>query len=55
MKSPNYIFWKMAYENQWVSSESLKLAVITDSNPYGEITTAEYEEIVGVPFTQPTP
>ncbi|WP_352404546.1 XkdX family protein [Sporanaerobacter acetigenes] len=43
-------FWKLAYNMKWVSAEQLRLAVITESNPFGEITSEEYTEITGIPF-----
>lgn len=43
-------FWKMAYNMKWVSAEQLRLAVKTDSNPYGEITVEEYKEITNKDF-----
>lgn len=49
MKSPNYSFWKMAFDFGWVDAELLKGAVVKETNPYGEITAQEYQEITGVP------
>ncbi|AUM66361.1 XkdX family protein [Brevibacillus laterosporus] len=43
-------FWRIAYQYKWVTAEQLRLAVRTDSNPYGEITPADYEEITGIKF-----
>lgn len=40
-------FWEMAYKFNWITKEILRQAVITDSNPYGEVTRAEYKEITG--------
>lgn len=43
-------FWKMAYNQKWVTAEQLRLAVVTESNPYGEITAEEYKEITNKDF-----
>lgn len=43
-------FWKLAFNMQWVTAEQLRLAVITESNRFGEITPEEYEEITGTQF-----
>ena len=43
-------FWKLAYNMKWVTAEQLRLAVITESNPYGEITPEQYKEITGLDF-----
>lgn len=43
-------FWRLAYNRKWVTAEQLRLAVITESNPYGEITPEEYEQITGIKF-----
>lgn len=43
-------FWKLAYNQKWVTAEQLRLAVKTDANPYGEITPEEYKGITGVDF-----
>ncbi|WP_096269548.1 XkdX family protein [Paucisalibacillus globulus] len=43
-------FWDLAYKRNWVTKEELKFAVITEENPYGEITPAEYEVITGDSF-----
>ncbi|MCH7321798.1 XkdX family protein [Solibacillus sp. MA9] len=40
-------FWKMAYNLKWVTADQLRLAVVTESNPYGEITVEEYKLITG--------
>lgn len=39
-------FWKMAYNFDWVTKEELKGAVITEKNPFGDITKEQYEEII---------
>ena len=43
-------FWKMAFNLKWVTAEQLRLAVKTESNPYGEITAEEYKEITKQDF-----
>lgn len=43
-------FWRLAYNRKWVTAEQLRLAVITDTNKFGEITPEEYEEITGIKF-----
>jgi len=35
---------------KWVTAEALKGAVITDTNPYGEITPEDYTVITGIEF-----
>lgn len=40
-------FWKMAYNFGWVTKEELKGTVITEQNPFGDITKEQYEEITG--------
>ncbi|MGG1444047.1 XkdX family protein [Brevibacillus laterosporus] len=43
-------FWSLAYRYNWITAEKLRLAVQTETNPFGEITPAEYEEITGIKF-----
>ena len=43
-------FWKMAFNLKWVTVEQLRLAVVTESNPYGEITSEEYKVITNKDF-----
>ena len=43
-------FWQLAYKCKWVTADQLKQAVITEENPYGEITEAEYKNITGKDF-----
>lgn len=45
-------FWKMVYDQKWVTKEELKGAVQTANNPYGEITPEQFEEITGEKFTE---
>ncbi|TYS55803.1 XkdX family protein [Bacillus infantis] len=50
------IFWKFAFDNKWldkdpeIAAQKLRLAVKTDSNPFGEITPEEYKQITGIDF-----
>ena len=43
-------FWKMAYDNNWIDIDLLRQAVITDTNPFGDITKEEFKEITGQDF-----
>ncbi|GGA31648.1 XkdX family protein [Psychrobacillus lasiicapitis] len=49
-------FWKLAYDRGWIHPDKdiaalkLRVAVITESNPFGEITTEEYKLITGLDF-----
>lgn len=43
-------FWKLAIERRWCTPEQLRLAVLTEDNPYGDITPEQYEEITGIKF-----
>lgn len=43
-------FWKMAFNLKWVTAEQLRLAVVTESNPFGEITPEQYKEITKLDF-----
>lgn len=43
-------FWKLAYNQKWVTADKLRLAVLSENNPFGEITREEYEEITSVEF-----
>jgi hypothetical protein len=43
-------FWKLAFNMKWVSAEQLRLAVKTESNPFGEITSDQYKEITELDF-----
>ena len=40
-------FWKMVYDFGWIDIGTLRKAVITESNPFGDITKEEFEEISG--------
>lgn len=43
-------FWNLAYKYKWVTIDQLRLAVKTDTNPYGEITPEEFKQITGQDF-----
>lgn len=43
-------FWKMAFTMKWVTAQALRGAVITEINPFGEITSQEYKEITDIDF-----
>ncbi|MBR8659553.1 MULTISPECIES: XkdX family protein [Brevibacillus] len=43
-------FWNLAYKYKWVTIDQLRLAVRTESNPYGEITPEEFKQITGQDF-----
>lgn len=40
-------FWKMVYDMVWIDIDTLRKAVITDGNPFGDITKEEFKEISG--------
>lgn len=43
-------FWKLAFNMGWVTAEQLRLAVLADTNPRGEITPEQYKEITNIDF-----
>lgn len=43
-------FWQIAFISRWVTAEQLRIAVITDTNPFGEITPEQYKEITKQEF-----
>lgn len=43
-------FWKMAFTLKWVDTDKLRLAVKTQTNPFGEITPEEFRQITGQVF-----
>lgn len=43
-------FWTLAFNMKWVTAEALRGAVITPTNPFGEITPEEYQVITGIEF-----
>ncbi|MFM9533633.1 MULTISPECIES: XkdX family protein [Lysinibacillus] len=42
-------FWEMAYKLKWVTAEKRRI-VITEANPFGEITPEQYKEITKQDF-----
>lgn len=43
-------FWNLAYKSKWVTLEQLRIAVKSDSNPFGEITPDDFSTITGETF-----
>lgn len=43
-------FWAMAYKLGWATLEQLRMAVITEESPFGDITPEEFEIITGKEF-----
>lgn len=43
-------FWKMVYDLGWIDLATLRQAVITKANPFGDITPEEFEQISGTSF-----
>ena len=43
-------FWQIAFMYKWVTADQLKLAVKTETNPFGEISKEQYIEITGQEF-----
>lgn len=41
------VFWQLAYSRKWVTIDQLRLAVKTESNPYGQITADEFKTVTG--------
>ena len=50
MNNDNFNFWKMVYDMKAIDINTLRQAVKTTSNPYGEITEEQFKEISGVDF-----
>lgn len=40
-------FWKMVFDLGWIDEDTLRQAVITKTNPFGDITKEEFELITG--------
>ncbi len=55
MNNDNFNFWKMAYDMKAIDINTLKQAVKTTANPYGEITEDEFKTITGVDFEAQQP
>lgn len=47
-------FWKMVYDMGIVDADYLRQAVITEKNPYGDITAEQFKEITGEDFIKET-
>jgi len=43
-------FWKQAFGWGWVTAEQLRLIVITEEVPFGELTKGEFKRITGENF-----
>lgn len=43
-------FWEQAFGWGWVTSEQLRLIVITELTPYGELTEVDFKRITGEDF-----
>lgn len=43
-------FWKMAWDYKAIDINMLRQAVITENNPYGDITKEEFKKICGQDF-----
>ena len=54
MNNDNFNFWKMVYDMKAIDINTLRKAVKTTSNPYGEITEEQFKQITGVDFATPT-
>ena len=47
-------FWKMCFDLKVIDADFLRQAVITDTNKFGDITTAQFKEITGEDFIKAT-
>lgn len=43
-------FWKMAYDLSWIDIDVLRQAVITETNPFGDISKEQFKVITGEDF-----
>lgn len=48
-------FWEQAYGWGWVTADQLRLIVITEQTPYGELTEEEFFGITGETFNREEP
>lgn len=55
MNNDNFNFWKMAYDMKAIDINTLRQAVKTTVNPYGEISEDEFKTITGVDFEAQQP
>lgn len=51
MGNVNFEFWEMAYKSGAITIDLLRQAVITASNPFGDINEAEFKTITGLDFS----
>lgn len=47
-------FWKMCFDNGYLDADYIRQAVITEDNPYGDITPEQFKEITGEDFIKAT-
>ena len=45
-------FWEMAYVYEWIDKEMLKQAVITETNPFGEVYKEKYKRMTGEDYAK---
>lgn len=45
MNNDNFEFWKMAFDMKATDITLLRQAVITEKNPYGDLTKEQFKEI----------
>lgn len=50
MDNNNFEFWKMAFDMRAIDITLLRQAVITDSNPFGDLTKEQFKEICNEDF-----
>lgn len=50
MNNENFSFWKMIFDMGAIDITLLREAVITKTNPFGELTEEEFKEISGEDF-----
>ncbi|WP_317312269.1 hypothetical protein [Clostridium thermobutyricum] len=50
MNNDNFNFWKMVYDMKAIDINTLRKAVKTTSNPFGEISEEQFKQITGVDF-----
>ena len=43
-------FWKMCFDLKVVDADFIRQTVITDKNPYGDITADQFKQITGEDF-----
>ena len=45
MNNDNFEFWKIAFDMKAIDITLLRQAVITEKNPYGDLTKEQFKEI----------